>query len=739
MVELIVDGISIDLYEQSPPKLTFSIEDIRDTSAKSVFSRTFRVPATSHNNNFFKTAFEINGLDFDITQKREAFIYVDSLLFRTGQIRLQKIYLSGQQQKVDYELIFLGETKDFGTSVGEGYLNELDLSEYTHTHNISNVILSWAAYPQTPSLIQGLFQGDILYPLIDFGVNYDEDGEPIETRISQDNVGKHFTSSGTGNPLPINRFKPMIRAKAVWDKIFDEAGYSYTSTFLSSNLFRKLYLSAFGNDESIIVENRENELEVSIEEYNNQFDAQIIPYDNILLDAAGNFNTTTYKYEVPASGTYNIRARLYGILGGTEFGSGTIQVELERNTTTIYSQNYNVVGENITNISFDSGVQVLSLTAGDTIQVRINIISPDFDRYNISSSDLLVLSAPGDVAIAPLLDDKYKKIDFIKDIITKFRLVLVPDKVRAKHFNIEPWQEYIGTGQVFDWTDKLDLSKDVIYEPTFFTQQSVINFTDKGQDKDFLNELNKDIFDEVFGSLIVNSSNDYLSGERTIKTNFAPTPITQIERKNTAIGDTFVIPQIHAHEPGTDSSFPIQHKPIRPHSRLLFYNGRKDTDGIDWYIEAFAGNPLDDYPMVSYYDVYEPSSSSFNLNWQREQGYVNNFPNALNGQSAYERYWEGYIDSLYNPFSRRMTGYFVLDYNDLRDFSFDDVIFVKNTYFYVEKISDVPIGKKSLVKVDLIKLVDYDIDTGGFVPPQIVWNTADFRWDEASMEWNGIF
>jgi len=140
MVELIVDGISIDLYEQSPPKLTFTIEDIRDTSAKSVFSRTFRVPATSHNNQFFKTAFEINGLDFDITQKREAFIYVDSLLFRTGQIRLQKIYLSGQQQKVDYELIFLGETKDFGTSVGEGYLNELDLSEYTHTQNISNVI-----------------------------------------------------------------------------------------------------------------------------------------------------------------------------------------------------------------------------------------------------------------------------------------------------------------------------------------------------------------------------------------------------------------------------------------------------------------------------------------------------------------------------------------------------------------------------------------------------------------------
>ena len=738
MIQLQIDGIYIDLYEQSPPKLTFTIEDIRDTSAKSIFSRTFRVPATSHNSEFFKTAFEINGLDFDITQKREARIYVDSLLFRTGQVRLQKIYLSGQNQKIDYELIFLGETKDFGTSVGEGFLNELDLSEYTHTLNNTQVITSWAAYPTSPNLNGGIFDGDILYPLIDFGVNYDSDGIPTQTRISQNNTGKHFTQSGTGNPLPVNRFKPMIRAKAVWDKIFDEAGYSYSSEFLTSNMFRKLYLSAFGNDDNNEIEFKENELEVSIESLNNQFSPLIVPFDNILLDPAGNFNTTTYKYIVPSNGLYRIRSRFYGTLGGSEFSTGTIQVELEKNSTTIFSQNYSVSGENIYEINFDSGIQTQTLTAGDTIQLRVNVIDDGFDRYNIESADLLVLEAPGDVSIAPLLDDKYKKIDFIKDIITKFRLVLIPDKEREKHFTIEPWADYIGTGSVIDWTSKLDLSKDVIYEPLFFTQKSVINFTDKGDDKDFLNVLNEDIFDETFGSLIVKSNNDYLSDERTIKTNVAPTPITQIERKNTSIGANFIIPQIHAHEPGTNASYPVQHKPIRPHSRLLFYNGVKTTSGINWYLESYGLNPLSTFPMVSYYDNYSPGSSSLNLNWQREQGYIENFTAALNGESVYERYWEGYINSLYNPFSRRMTAYFVLDYNDLYDFSFDKVIFVKNTYFYVEKIYDVPIGQKSVVKVDLIKLVDYDIDTGGFVPPQIVWNTADFKWDEASLEWNEI-
>ena len=34
----------LDLYEESPIKLTLSVEDITDASAASTFSRTFRVP-----------------------------------------------------------------------------------------------------------------------------------------------------------------------------------------------------------------------------------------------------------------------------------------------------------------------------------------------------------------------------------------------------------------------------------------------------------------------------------------------------------------------------------------------------------------------------------------------------------------------------------------------------------------------------------------------------------------------
>jgi len=49
----------LDLYATEPIKLNLSVEDITNAEAKSVFSRTFRVPATRNNNQFFKTAFEV--------------------------------------------------------------------------------------------------------------------------------------------------------------------------------------------------------------------------------------------------------------------------------------------------------------------------------------------------------------------------------------------------------------------------------------------------------------------------------------------------------------------------------------------------------------------------------------------------------------------------------------------------------------------------------------------------------
>jgi len=98
-------SLYLDLYETEPIKLTLSIEDITNADASSVFSKTFRVPATRDNNEFFENAYGIDGIDFDVTVKNQAEIIVDGAEFREGHIRLQKIYTNDDLDRIDYELL----------------------------------------------------------------------------------------------------------------------------------------------------------------------------------------------------------------------------------------------------------------------------------------------------------------------------------------------------------------------------------------------------------------------------------------------------------------------------------------------------------------------------------------------------------------------------------------------------------------------------------------------------------
>ena len=732
MIQLVVAGVYLDLYDLDPPRLNFTIEDIRDTGARSTFSRTFRVPATSNNNGFFTNAFEINGVDFDITIKREATIYVDGSLFSVGQLRLNKIYNSREGARIDYECIFLGETKNFGTSVGDGYLNELDLSAYTHTLEYTAITKSWEAYP-SGTTTDGLFEGDILYPLIDHGNTY-TDGVVNETMIREDSNLSVPTFTKSSDPLPAARFKPMVRTKVIWDAIFEEAGYTYNSDFIDSDLFKKIYFSAFGNLDSIILDNLSN-VAKSYTSYPNGgvSNPVIVPFNVIEFDYANNFNTTTHTYLVPQTGTYTISYNLTGNATTNDPLGGDINSRVLKNSSIVLDTDFNIIEEPQDSF-FLSGVWTGTLSAGDTITIDLvdNFLTSTFLGNN---SYIEILAAPSDVAIAPLLDKNYKKIDFIKDILTRFRLVMVPNKTISNNFIIEPWSEYIASGEVFNWTHKLDVSKDVVLEPVFFTQASRIEFRDT-EGEDYLNKLNQDTFKEVFGQLIVNSDNDLLDGKRDITTNIIPTPITQIERKNLSIGDTFIIPQLHLHEPGENATYNPQHLPLRSNNRLLFYNGVKDTDGIDWYIEFDTNSPYNFYPMVSFYEEFPNNSNTLNLNWQKENGYIDsNINDGLLGVDVYTKYWSSYINSIYNGFARKFTAHFVLDSTDLNDFSFDDVIFVKNAYYYVSKIYNVPLGQKSSVKVDLIKLLNYNVNEGGFIPPRRLWNTTYSNWEDATFEW----
>jgi len=793
-------SIFIELYETQPIKLTLSIEDVTSADATSVFSRTFKVPATRVNNIFFKNAFAIDGTDFDVTIKKPAEILVDGAEFKTGHVRLQKIYINEDLDKIDYELLFLGETRDFSSAIGELTMCQLTLTDFQWEDAAGNVVLdygigsssnavakytevidqavlesSWNAYPggygapnaydptlgippTATQLTAGHIDGDLLFPLIDHGNAYDNNDTLSKLTISGKGMPNSFCdASAQGVGLDVSRFKPMFRSKRIWDQIFQNAGYTYESDFLNSPTFKQMYVSAFGNIENIGYTSTQQTSGVfnAFSGGNGENDVNSYMYcPNIVFNHPNYFIGITDTGS-QSGGSYFNSTGASSITPGAEayysFDCGAQVDAQQENSDTGYTDiDSRVVlclvdsvggsilqtlatgnwatGGNWSSLSFDSR----QLSAGDQIGASA-IFQVFIESYNGSQSQgpsnvgqayWHCNAAPGEYNPVRDLDCEYQQIDFIKDIITQFRLVMQPSTTTPNHFIIEPWQDFIGSGDVYDWTSKLIREKDFIAEPLFNTQSSQIEFT-HAEDQDFINKFHQDNQKHAYGWLRFDSQNELLKGKREIKVKgIAPTPIDQIVQGGSHLDPEFILPQIFDAD-GDDAANNPKRVAIKPKTRFLFYNGKQQIDNLHfhWFLATNA-TAYGYYPLVSSFQWWPvqniagdpaatppvPALSTLTLDFANDiKYYLDPNPGSEyleTPNTLFNNYWGRYISSLYNKFSRKITAYFTLNSVDLQNLTFDDVIFIDGKYYRPEKIIDVQIGNRTAVKCELITLKD---------------------------------
>ena len=729
----------IDLYETEPIKLTLSIEDITNADATSTFSRAFKVPGTRKNAEFFKNSFDVDGTMFDVTVKKPAEILVDGAEFKQGHVRLQKIFVNTELDRIDYELLFLGETRDFSSKIGDAGLCALIMPDLIGgagggTFTGQDCVTSWQAYPESASLTAGLHNGNILYPLIDHGNTYDSGGNVEQARVALTGTDNITQGPATNimKSMQYARMKPMIRAKRIWDQIFADAGYTYTSDFLESALFHQIYISAFGNNATIgwdIEASSVNSNNVAHGEISSSdIGPQPLPLNQIdpggnlssgirSISGYGNVYCTTYT--IPAPGEYTIEASCYwtGYQENSDYSSSPVTgyLSLYNVTTgaTIYpgtggsgygsTLNWSQVFNTASTPNFNVGDEIVLIVDSQTGTDQSSVTDVVFD----------VLKAPGDFNPVSGLDCTYKQIDFVKDILTAFRLVLAPDPNKPQNFIIEPWQTYINSGDLYDWSHKLVEDKDVVIEPVFFSQSDVIDFKFQ-PGGDYTNVYHQQAYSEPYGWLQFDSGNDLLKGTREIKLlGIAPTEVLSIEGATETPVDnrSFILAQLHTHS-SVDGN--TQHLPIKPKTRMLFYNGLQPlpSNSEHWFLQDTAGNTGNGdwnvYPLVSPYQEWPIAPQTLNLNWANDVQYWGTIPNYNEkGSTLYTDYWSRYIESLYNKYSRRVTAYFILNNIDLNTFSFDDTIFVNGTYYRPERIIDVEVGNYTAVQVQLLTANDY--------------------------------
>lgn len=793
------NDVWLDLYEEQPIKLTFNIEDITTGTPKAEFTRKFRLPATQTNYDFFTTAFEIIGVDYNPGIKYTARIVVDGTDFRQGELRLQNIYRNDVTGKVDYACVFIGSAKGLSSEIGEKTIGDIDWSDYTAVLSLADITGSWEATPETPgNQTAGLQNGNLLFPIVDFGNTY-TGNVTNQTRIA---IGHPSADGGSfdqsNHPLEYNRIKPMVRMREIMRRMFEDNGFSFTGTFLTTNSeVARMYISAWGDDE-IILNEQNSELARSERNFSENifFNEQgtTPTFPTIINDPGGNMNVNGY-YIIPAVGTYggNVQSNMsfehinntsaqwtqqvsvgnnvyrsyrytLGPGSGTCTGFGTsftVEEDSGAGYVTIYDTNTGIGGAPICgwNGAFiEDGNEVyiydwtlaLSISQPFTalqvgspfVSLGPPILTPTLDVGNTISVDtgfLEITNAVGEFAIGDLFNNKYKQLDLLKDVFTMFRLVMVPDPLNTSNFLIIPWTDYIGRGELKDWSNKLVKNKDVIIRPLILDQTDRVKFT-MDIDGDYYNTENQLIFDEVFGTKRLDSVYDILQGEKEYKVKLAATPASQIEGY-TADWDDFFVPQIHTREVNNDGV--TIYKPIKPKTRILYYNGLKSTNGDPFYIEDETSTTVSftDFPVVSYStQMPQTGPNNRSMTFEKEVQFDQS-GNVLNifGQDLYGRYWSNYMGLLYNKDSRRVTAYFVLNTDDIINFRYNDVIYVEGVYYYIEKIYDAPLGKKAEVKVDLITLKNYRPQVTP-VPPATftLWENVSEQWQLITDNWEDV-
>jgi hypothetical protein len=700
-MSIITDNYTIDLGDNSNLSLTKSIYDIQEPDKrKSNFTKTITIPSSTANDLVFASWFDVNFyLSNDLQQqpffnpnkKAPCILHTAELEQMTGYAQMTAIVLN--QGKWEYEVTLYGELRDLFAIITNKKLSDLDLSEFNHPYNETSIVNSWTATTGT----------GYVYPMIDYGNNHEH----------------WYNGVNTSNVFWITEhFKPFIYVKTIIDKIFADSGFSYSSTFFNSALFKKLI---YQGDVNGLVKSNEEIEEYSVVATNTTtqtfynlgddktssaiYTSYPILYDTIDLDTNSQYNSATGTTTIAQADYYNFygefRIKLSNISAFNLADNLGMAICVIDSTGKILStkkiklnlaEMFPLVGvfNAGTNYTFKAIHQdLIQLSAGQQVRVCLRSLSPNlFKTYlsvevtNIENSFSFTPVADTlygtDVKVSQIMDDKMSQKDFLMNIVKMFNLYIEPYHFREGDVNSGKYNEYLietrddyFTSDVIDWTANLDLSKSFTIKPAF-SENKYFKFT-YADDNDFLQERYKAQTNRIFGDYIHQIDNDFVKETKKIEVQFAQTLMTD----SSLVNFKNPMPTIKM-----NNSYGDTRRDGKP--RILFYNGLKSCS--DW---SFNGTLKQQYALASNYDDWSNPACDLNFGQPSVIYY-----NGVNGEltftngTLFNRYYYRQVTETTDRNSKIIECYMRLRPSDIHNVSFRPLYFINNAYYRLYEIVD---------------------------------------------------
>jgi hypothetical protein len=201
---------------------------------------------------------------------------------------------------------------------------------------------------------------------------------------------------------------------------------------------------------------------------------------------------------------------------------------------------------------------------------------------------------------------------------------------------------------------------------------------------------------------------------------FAPSPCDILTYGGTP--NPFIVPQFYGAKQTTISgATQTQLLPMRLKPRIVHYHGMKDTSNV-WYFYDEVTSTTSQYttfPLISHQNTIpsNPAEQAIDLNFGNSASPQDTWAPTQTIYTAYNLYYATYMDDLLSQDARLVTAYFYLTIQDITNLQFKDLIFVKDAWYRINKISDFNIINNKTTKVELVKLLNVDISGLNPVPP----------------------
>lgn len=562
---LIANGTQLDTFADEEILISNNVTGLFDIGVlPSDLTRQITLPGTKVNNAFFEHVYDIsidNPFLFATNIKVPAYFEFDSIYLSQGYIQLNKVNVVANKFIESYEVTMYGTLSSFAREVNKSFLTDLTpLAKYNHTASYSNIALSW----ETGST--GLFNHDIVYPLADYGQGWKF--TPDETYTGLDDPATPQQG------ITVQDFKPAIRAKAVWDAIFEYTGYTYSSSFFNEAWLDDVYMicnNSLKYPEFVGVDletlGQAKIAPLSGSGMTNiiipQSTQTILPWYNVESDPSNvvgdnSSYTVTIDDVTSIQGIINLDITLSGSIGGPalyffvrETGSATnaSYQSLPTINQFFYDLTYHdfaagnvgqsqtfTVQQSFATSYVPAGTYYFGIEWSDQFTAPYNNFQLVLDKSGPKSyleiqrlrqaADGRIIDIPANM---PFGTSGIKLVDFISGIQKKFNLVIYADNTKQNHFIIETFNNWYNKGNIKDFNQYINLDDkiEVIHANNFAVNK--LNFGDT-LDTDYVSQQFMKGANREFGKIYYTDTTNFFSqGEFNVKTTFASEPLLYLQ------------------------------------------------------------------------------------------------------------------------------------------------------------------------------------------------------------------